>query len=212
MDSSSEDLYRDLEEAGGLRAVMSAAVALRGGDIRPVSAGAGGVALETERGVVQVRLGVGQRLFLVNVHTKGSTDDLALLVEAVAAWRDGMPLDDYVARFAFMELDTFARALENGDPTPAQWSDLLACDFHARQRDLLRRMHADETLRTFFPTVTHGAVRLRVDAMDGVSRQILVYEPEPERYEVLEVGTPDAAWAEVPAGDLIACVREFLTA
>jgi hypothetical protein len=43
-----------------------------------------------------------------------------------------------------------------------------------------------------FPTITHGAVRLCVDAMDGRSRQVLVDEVNGELYEVVRVGVPAA--------------------
>ena len=62
-----------------------------------------------------------------------------------------------------------------------------------------------------FPTITHGAVRLRVDQLDGTSRQVLVHELDEERYEVIRAGDPGAAWVEVPTGDLIAYLRAALT-
>ncbi|WP_394428004.1 hypothetical protein [Streptomyces sp. SGAir0957] len=61
-----------------------------------------------------------------------------------------------------------------------------------------------------FPTITLRAVRLRVDPMNSTSRQVLVCEAAPERYEALRVGVPEAAWTEVPAGELIACLRTSL--
>ncbi|MER5405967.1 hypothetical protein [Streptomyces sp. NPDC002769] len=67
-----------------------------------------------------------------------------------------------------------------------------------------------------FPTISHGAVRLRVDAMDGRSRQALVDEADEvdevngELYEVMRVVVPGASWVEVPAGDLIAYLRAAL--
>lgn len=61
-----------------------------------------------------------------------------------------------------------------------------------------------------FPTVTHGAVRLRVDPLDVTSRQVLVHELDGERYEIMRAGVPGAAWVEVSAGDLIASLRVAL--
>ncbi|GCB45149.1 hypothetical protein SNL152K_2439 [Streptomyces sp. NL15-2K] len=139
----------------------------------------------------------------------GSTDDLGLLVDAVAAWREGVPFDELAARFTFLELDEFARALERGEPTSSQWADLLSTEFHRRQWNLLRRLHTDEVLRHMFPTISHGAVRLRVDLFDGASRQVLVHELDGERYEVL-AGELGAAWVEVQTGDLIAYLRAAL--
>ncbi|MFD8724307.1 hypothetical protein ACFV2H_41710 [Streptomyces sp. NPDC059629] len=64
-----------------------------------------------------------------------------------------------------------------------------------------------------FPSITHGAVRLCVDPfplLDGTKRQVLVYEPDEERYEVIRPGVPGADWVEVPTGDLIAYLRAAL--
>ncbi|MEV6943254.1 hypothetical protein AB0N07_14910 [Streptomyces sp. NPDC051172] len=68
----------------------------------------------------------------------------------------------------------------------------------------------DEVLRNMFPSITHGAVRLQVDPLDGTSRQVLVDELDGERCEVMRVGAPEATWVQVPAGDLIAYLRAAL--
>ncbi|WP_327316925.1 hypothetical protein [Streptomyces sp. NBC_01235] len=211
-----KDWYPDVTAVGGLAAAMSEAATLRGCDIGRVSPTPDGVTTETTRGFVSVGLAAEERLFRVNVSIPdfawsiGSTDDLGLLVEAVAAWREGAPYDELRARFEFLELDEFTRALERGEPTSSQWSALLSSDFYKGQRNLLRRIHADETLRGFFPTISHGAVRLRVEPLDGASRQLLVAELEGERYEVLRAGVPGPTWVEVPAGDLIDHLRAAL--
>ncbi|MFE6456799.1 hypothetical protein [Streptomyces cinereoruber] len=85
-----------------------------------------------------------------------------------------------------------------------QWAGLLSSAYHRGQRDLLRRLHADAVLRNAFPTMTHRAVRLRMDPMGGASRQALVHEPEDGRYEVMRVGATWATWTEVPDDDLTA--------
>ncbi|MGW3289252.1 hypothetical protein ACWDR3_31900 [Streptomyces sp. NPDC001002] len=216
MDTSPKDLYPDVVALGGLGAAMKEAAGLSGRGIGTVYDVSGVVRIETARGVVSVEPAAGERRFLVSVHIPGftwaigSTGDLGLLVEAVAAWRDGMPFDEFAARFEFMELDEFTGAIEGGEPAAAQWADLLSAEFHQAQWNLLRRIHADEELRRFFPTISHGAVRLRVDPLDGASRQILVHEVATERYEVVRPGAPDATWVEVPAADLIAYLRAAL--
>lgn len=209
-------LYPDVEDMGGLGAAMEMAAGLRGCDIGTVHSVSDVARIETARGVVTVNLAAEERLFLVSIHIPGftwaigSTDDLGLLVEAVAAWREGMSFDELDDKFEFVRLDEFTRALENGEPTSSQWSDLLSSDFYRKQWNLLRRIHADDRLRGFFPTVTHGAVRLCVDPLDGASRQVLVEELEGERYEVMRVGVPGATWVEVPAGDLVSYLRAAL--
>ncbi|MFJ8104622.1 hypothetical protein [Streptomyces sp. NPDC096132] len=206
------DLYPDVAAAGGLGAAMAAVAERRRCDIGPVASAAVPVRIGTDRGVVSVGLAAEERLFLIGIHTPGftwalgSTDDLGRAVEAVAAWRAGVPLVDFEGAFEFMELDEFAPALEAGNPAPLQWSRLLSSDFHADQRSLLNRIHEDDRLRLLFPTITHGVVRLRVDAMDGGSRQFLVRELPGMRYEVMTVGA-ETDWLEVSAADLIAHLR-----
>lgn len=217
MDTHRKDLYPDVTASGGLGPAMKEAAKLRGCDTGLPPWDTDVISIETARGYVSVRPAAEERLFRLSVHIPdftweiGSTDDLGLLVEAVAAWREGVPLNELTARFEFLELDEFARALERGEPTSSQWSDLLSSEFHRRQWNLLRRLHADEVLRNMFPVISHGAVRLRVDPLDGTSRQVLVYEPDEERYEVC-VGVPGASWVEVPTGDLIAYLRAALNA
>ncbi|MFI6009830.1 hypothetical protein ACIBAG_13565 [Streptomyces sp. NPDC051243] len=224
MDAHHKDLYPDVTAAGGLVPALKEAAKLRGCDIGLPPWATDAIGIETARGLLSVHPAADERLFRVRVLIPGftwdspgfswevgSTDDLGLLVGAIAAWREGVPFDELAARFEFLELDEFTRALETGEPTSSQWSDLLSSEFHRRQRNLLRRLHADEVLRNMFPTITHGAVRLRVHQLDGTSRQVLVHELEGDRYEVIRPGEPGAAWVEVPTGDLIAYLRAALT-
>lgn len=222
MDARRRDLYPDVIAAGGLVSAMKEAAKLRGGDIWQAPSTTDGVIIETARGLVSVVPASEERLFRVRVHVPGftwdipgftwaigSTDDLGLLAEAVVEWREGVPFDELAARFTFLTLDEFAAAIERGEPTSSQWTDLLSTEFHRRQWDLLGRLHTDEVLRNMFPTISHGAVRLRVDLFDGASRQVLVHELDGERYEV-RGGVPGADWVEVGTGDLIAYLRAAL--
>ncbi|WP_181806265.1 hypothetical protein [Streptomyces shenzhenensis] len=224
MDTHQRDLYPDVTAGGGLVSAVGRAAELGMGEIWPVPSPIDDiVGVETARGILSVVLATEERLFRVRVHIPGitwdtpgftweigSTDNLGLLVEAVVAWREGVPFDELAARFTFLELDEFARALDKGEPASLQWAELLSTEFHRRQWNLLRRLHADEVLRRVFPTISHGAVRLRVDLFDGASRQVLVHEPDADRYEVILPGVPGADWVEVPTGDLIAYLRAAL--
>jgi hypothetical protein len=224
MDAHQRHLYPDVTAAGGLESAMKEAAKLGRGEIWPAPLTTDGIIVGTARGSVSVVPATEERLFRVAVHIPGftwdvpgfnweigSTDDLGSLVEAVAAWREGVPFNELAARFTFLELDEFARAIERGEPTSLQWANLLSAEFHREQWNLLRRLHADEVLRHMFPVISHRAVRLRVDLFDGdgASRQVRVYEPQEQRYEVC-AGTPGADWVEVPTGDLIAYLRAAL--
>ncbi|MFI2765524.1 hypothetical protein ACH5A3_43105 [Streptomyces echinatus] len=216
MDTHRKDLYPDVTAAGGLGPAMREAAQLRGCDTGLSPWAVEVVSIQTARGFLSVDLAAEERLFRLRVGIPGfnweigSTGDLGLLVEAVAAWQEDIPFDELAERFEFMELDEFLGALERGEPTPSQWAELLSSDFNRRQWNLLRRLRADEVLRNMFPTITHGAVRLCVDAMDGRSRQVLVDEVNGELFEVIRVGVPEAGWVEVPSGDLIAYLRAAL--
>jgi hypothetical protein len=217
MDARRKGLYPDVAALGGLGPAMKEEARLRGRDLGHLPLPADAVRIDTPRGVVMVDLAAEERLFLLGIHIPGftwpigSTDDFGRLVEAVAAWRDGMPYDEFQTRFEFVRLDEFRRALDNGEPTARQWADLLSTDYYEGQWPLLRRLHADETLRGCFPTLTHRSVRLRVDPLDGYSWQVLVAEEDGEHYEVLRVSVPGATWVPVSPGDLIACLRDALS-
>ncbi|MFJ8820732.1 hypothetical protein ACIREE_03000 [Streptomyces sp. NPDC102467] len=217
MNAHGKDLYPDVTASGDLASAMRKEAQLRGCDIGLERWASDVISIQTVRGYLSVATATEKRLFRLSVDIPGfiweigETEDLGLLVEAVAAWREGLSLDGLAARFEFMELDTFAGALESGEPTSLQWTGLLSSEFHRKQWALLRRLHADEVLQHMFPTITHGAVRLRVEPMDARSRQVLVTEETGERYEVMRVGVPEAVWTEVPAADLIAYLRTALT-
>ncbi|MFC7976077.1 hypothetical protein ACPCAE_08490 [Streptomyces cinereoruber] len=210
------DPYSDVTAAGGLVAALRAEAARRGRDVGLPPWAADTLAVETTRGYLSVGPAPGERLFRLRVHIPdfgwdiGATDDLGTLVEAIAAWREGVPYDELGARFGFLDLAGFTGALAAGEPTAAQWAGLLSSAYYQGQRDLLRRLHADGVLRNAFPTMTHRAVRLRVDPMDGASRQVLVHEPDEGRYEFVSVGAPGAGWTEVPGDDLIVRLRAAL--
>lgn len=217
MKAHGKDLYPDVTASGDLASAMRKEAQLRGRDVGLNPLASDVISIETARGYLSVVMATERRLFRLSVGIPGftwelgGTEDLGSLVGAVAAWREGLPLDVLAARFEFLELDTFAGDLESGEPTSSQWSELLSSEYHRKQWALLRRLHADEVLRHMFPTITHGAVRLRVEPLDATSRQVLVSEETGDRYEVMRVGVPEAVWTEVPTGDLIAHLRTALT-
>jgi hypothetical protein len=217
MDAHGEDLYPDVTASGGLASAMREVARLRGLDIGLAPWAHGVIGIETPRGYLAVGMATEERLFRLGVHIPdfrweiGATGDLGLLVEAVAAWREGLPFDVLAARFPFMDLNELAGDLARGEPAASQWSALLSTEYYRRQWDLLRRLHSDGVLRRMFPTVSHGAVRLRVEALDAAGRQVLVHQDDGGRHEVRRVGVPEDVWTEVPTGDLIAYLRAALT-
>jgi hypothetical protein len=216
MNVHESDPYPDVTAAGGLDPALRREAESRGLDLGMSPWPADAVCIDTERGCVTVSAATDRRLFGLRVHIPeagwdlGTTDDLGALVEAVAAWRQGVPYGELEARFGFLDLGAFTRARAAGEPTVSQWADLLATAYHRAEWPLLRRLHADEVLRNAYPTISHHAVRLRVDPMYYMSRQVLVHEPAEGRYKVLRVGVPGAEWTEVPSGALTARLRSAL--
>ncbi|WP_406057907.1 hypothetical protein OG462_14805 [Streptomyces sp. NBC_01077] len=216
MNAHKEDLYPEVAASGGLVAALRQAAELRGCDIGLPPWATDAVGIETTRGYLSVDTAAEERLFRLRTHIPdfgwdiGSTDDLGTLVEAIAAWREGVPIGELKERFDFLDLDEFTGALEAGEPTSSQWANLLSSEYYRGQRSLLLRLHADEVLRNAFPTMTHRTVRLQVDPMHWMSRQVRVHEPDEGRYEVVRVGVPGADWTEVPGGDLVAHLRAAL--
>ncbi|MGW0120663.1 hypothetical protein [Streptomyces sp. NPDC003327] len=217
MNAHEGDPYPDVTGAGGLASALRRAAEQRGLDIGLAPWAEEATGIETTRGYLSVFAAAGERLFRLRVHIPdhgwdiGGTEDLGALVEALAAWREGVPLGELEVRFGFLDLAGYAGALDAGEPTASQWSGLLSSAYYAGQRDLLRRLHADGALRRAYPTMTHRAVRLRVDPMDWASRQVMVREEETGRPEVLRVGVPGAEeWTEVPGDALTAHVRAAL--
>ncbi|KUN93206.1 hypothetical protein AQJ67_39130 [Streptomyces caeruleatus] len=92
--------------------------------------------VETERGRMSMLLGEHERMFSLDIRGRGftwadgMTDDLRELVGAVAAWRSGMPVDEFAGTFPFMRLGRLARAHESGDPNAAQWEWLRTAEVY----------------------------------------------------------------------------------
>ncbi len=137
----------------------------------------------------------------------GSTDDLGALVEAIAAWREGVPYGELASRFGFLDLDGFTGALAAGEPTATQWAGLLSSAYYRgaagppapppRGRDAAERVPDDDAPRgppPGGPDALGEPPGPGVRAGDG-------------HYEVLRAGT---ARTEVPDDDLIAHLREAL--
>ncbi|MFF5387230.1 hypothetical protein ACFY5H_02520 [Streptomyces sp. NPDC013012] len=216
MEAREEDPYPDVTAAGGLAPALREEAERRGRDVGLPPWATDALGIETTRGYLSVDTEPGERLFRLRVHIPdfgwdiGSTDDLGTLVEAIAAWREDVLLDELAARFGFLDLAGFTGALEAGEPTTTQWAALLSSEYHRRQRSLLLRLHADEALRNAFPTMTHHAVRLQANPMDWASRQVLVRATDGGRHEIVRVGTPGADWTEVPDDELITRLRAAL--
>lgn len=166
-------LYPDIHEMGGLVSAMASTAVRKGLDLGKVYSEnrSGSGDFETarvcsSRGVVTIELGEQSRAFFLTVQgegftwVEGATDDLDALVTAVTAWRAGVLVDEFAAKFPFVAVGRLAKAHERGDPTSAQWQWLLSADEFVDERPLVEAAYAHHQVRTLFPNLSHGTLRL----------------------------------------------------
>lgn len=174
MDALDPGLYPDILAAGGLISVMELTAGKKNLDLGRLyshyASGPGLLAtaeLDSSRGRASIQLGSQSRTFYVSIQgqgftwAEGATDDLDDLIEALAAWRDGVSVDDFAGRFPFMTLGRLARAHESGDPASAQWNWLRTDEEFSEERPLVEAAYTDGRFGHFFPTLSHGTLRLR---------------------------------------------------
>ncbi|MEV6151526.1 DUF6193 family natural product biosynthesis protein [Nonomuraea sp. NPDC052129] len=148
------------------------------------------VDMSSDRGVISVLLGVQRRLFSIairdDVHpwASGGTDDLSAVVGVADAWRRGASLRALVDRFPFMSISHLAEAYESGDPVSAQWDSLLGDAEFRHVAPVLLAIHQVDRLRTLFPYVSHGTIRLALDVMDRSRGEIWIARLRNGRFRV----------------------------
>ncbi|QNP70223.1 hypothetical protein IAG44_12705 [Streptomyces roseirectus] len=209
MNALDSALYPDLFAAGGLIAAMELASEKKNLDLgrlyshyasepgRLVTAG-----LDSSRGRASVQLGSQSRTFYVAIRgdgftwAEGATDDLGDLIEALAAWRDGISIGDFVEKFHFMTPGRLARIRESGDPVPAQWNWLRTAEEFHDERSLVEAFYADGRFNRFFPILSHGALRLRSVGLQQKAREVSVTPLSGGSYRVENLRLLDSAFPE----------------
>ncbi|MFF7243494.1 DUF6193 family natural product biosynthesis protein [Embleya sp. NPDC008237] len=183
VDALDPGLYSDILAAGGLVSVMELTAGKKGLDLGQLysdyASGPGLLAtaeLNSSRGRASIQLDSQSRTFYVAIQgqgftwAEGATEDLNDLVEALAAWRDGVSVDDFTGRFPFMMPGRLARAHDSGDPVPDQWNWLRTDEEFSEERPLVEAAYADGRFGDLFPSLSHGALRLRsMDAQNGAA-------------------------------------------
>jgi hypothetical protein len=216
-------LYPDVSAMGGLTEAIVSAARRRGVDlgtvVDPASSPAGEsvtARMESGRGTLRVSLSSESRTFFLGVHegrfvwAEGASEDLESLVDAVAAWREGVPVDDFAARFPFMTPGRLARAREAGDVTRAQWEWLCTADVYADERDLVTAFHEDGRFQRLFPVLTHGVLRLSFGGGTPEARTIAV-APEDGAYRVTDTHHSGRGEVAASLGEAVAAAARRLT-
>ncbi|WP_157851701.1 DUF6193 family natural product biosynthesis protein [Streptomyces monomycini] len=191
------DLYPEIRDAGSLSSAMAEAADKAGLDLPGVRSqsevGPGVIStaqVDSSRGKVLVWLDESTRTFFVGIQegrfvwAEGATDDLAALVAASVAWRDGMFVGEFANNFPFMTLTRLAKAREMGDPVPAQWDWLLNSETFEEERPLVEAACTEYRLRQLFPNLSHGTLRLSTNLGVQGSREIHIKPMDGGRYRV----------------------------
>jgi hypothetical protein len=187
-------LYPDLRGESSLAVALKLYASNLGLELEGLVDGFGNAQLSTERGVISIRLGAEQRLFLINIYESsicwatGSTEEMGLAVRAIASWQGGVTLDGFVSEFPFMKLGELARAFESGNVAEGQWELLLQSDFPSSCQPLLVQLHGYVRLRRLFPEISFGNIRFKASPPNDDSRVIVVRMRGTE-YLMKEIGS-----------------------
>ncbi|GHG75171.1 DUF6193 family natural product biosynthesis protein [Streptomyces griseocarneus] len=146
------------------------------GDVRAVSGWNAGAEVATDRGEVRVTpQGEGTR-FRVSIHgigvfvwSEGWTNDLVAAVGVAGLWRRGGTLRELHAHFPFMSCSELAQAVEDGDPVPTKWRQLLSSEWCLEKCPFLKAAHAHPELRVFYPDISMGSLILSRRPFDSTS-------------------------------------------
>ncbi|WP_435612096.1 DUF6193 family natural product biosynthesis protein [Streptomyces sp. bgisy159] len=217
------DLYPEIRDAGSLSSAMAEVADKVGLDLAGVcsqSEGGSGVIstaqVDSSRGKILVWLDESTRTFFVGVQegrfvwAEGATDDLAALVAASVAWRDGMSVGEFAENFPFMVLTRLAREREAGDPVRAQWDWLLNSEIFEDERPLVEAAHAEYRLRRLFPNLSHGTLRLSANFGVQGSREIHIKPLDSGRYRVEDTSVPGSSFVAGGLMEAVVSAAEFL--
>ncbi|MFB9237091.1 hypothetical protein ACFFWC_16260 [Plantactinospora siamensis] len=221
-DLASRELYRDLAEAGSLKAALEMASQERGIDLGEVTAPEGDAGLvvawfTSSRGGIGISLAAEERLFLIKIEGKGhgwATGGTPVLLDAartVEAWRRGASLQALKSAFPFMGYTRLAQAFEEGNPTAVRWQELIGDGDLDDLRPLLVTAHRHLTLGKLFPSVTHlTLLRLAIDPSDRSAGEAWIALEAGSSYSIGASWAPESRRAS-SVDDAIAEAAEILT-
>jgi hypothetical protein len=218
------DLYPDVLAMGGLVDSIVSVARRRGADVSGVagqeSSAAGqclAAELESSRGTLHVSLGKESRTFFLGIYERrfvwaeGATEELEALVDAIAAWRGGMQVDDFAGRFPFMTPGRLARDRESGDVTSAQWDWLCTAEVYADERSMVVAFKADGRFHRLFPNLSHGVLRLSFgDGVQG-ARELHVVPREGGAYRVIDTQHPESGEVVASLDEAVAVAASCLS-
>lgn len=206
VDVLNSGLYPDLLAAGGLISAIELTSCEKNLDLGRLyshyASGPGLLAtaeLDSSRGRASIQLGSQSRTFYLAIQgqgymwAEGATDDLDDLIGALAAWWNGVSVDDFAGRFPFMMPGRLAGAHESGDPVSAQWNWLRTAEEFSEERPLVEAAYIDGRFGFFFPILSHGALRFRSVHRQQGSQEVSIIPLSGGSYRVENPRLPDPA-------------------
>ncbi|MEV0754585.1 DUF6193 family natural product biosynthesis protein [Streptosporangium sp. NPDC050280] len=202
-DALNVNLYPDLVAKGGLALAIKRLSEEIRVDIphvhtQPNSGRYTSAKVDSNRGVISVLLGVEKRIFSIkiasdtHVWASGGTEDLSKVIKVIFAWQNGSTLKELREEFPFMGYEKLAEAYEQGNPVPVQWDLLLKDRSYTNIGNLLRAVHSREELRTRFPYVSHGMLRLTESPFSRSPNEIWIAPLSTIGYQVEISGSPES--------------------
>ncbi|MEW9519253.1 DUF6193 family natural product biosynthesis protein [Streptomyces tubercidicus] len=217
------DLYPDLVKLGGLASALIHASQENGIELGRVRPGSGSkeaefvsAASDSDRGSALINLGVDRRWFSISIENdvhswaSGGTDDIVSTVKMLDAWRRGVTLQELNTLFPYMHFDEMAQAYETGDPVATQWNQLLTDGDPFFSQALLQKIHSNDRLRTLFPFLSHGTLRLARDHTDRTAGEIWITPLRAGGHRVESTTPGEQEKIIEPFDQLIEAAVEFL--
>ncbi|MFD5737226.1 DUF6193 family natural product biosynthesis protein [Streptomyces sioyaensis] len=163
-----------------------------------------------------ISLGADRRWFSISIESdvhpwaSGGTDDILSAIRVLDAWRRGITLHELNTLFPFMHYDELAQAYEGGDPVATQWHQILAEGDPFFSLPLLHKIHSNDRLRTLFPFLSHGTLRLARDHTDRTAGEIRITPLRTGEHQVESTTPGEPKKIIEPFDQLIDAVIEFL--
>src|SRR6266496_4652456 len=159
-------MYPEVVAAGGLaaalkRAAQEACIDL-GDAVTPHKSNPYAAAsVASGRADIYVALADDERFFEIDISndrqiwTRGSTTDLAEVVQAVDCWRRGMKLRELTTRFPLLEHTRIAQAYEDGNDLEVRWDMVLENPDFWEIRPFMEAAREHQELAAMYPYVSH---------------------------------------------------------
>lgn len=206
--------YPDLDMREGLAKSLRRVASSLGLMLDGLIDGFGTADLVTDRGVVSLCLGARERVFIIEIYESGiewaagATADLGQALRAIAAWRDGEALGDYVSMFPFLRPGDLAAAFSEGKVAEAQWQNLLGSRHASECRQLLVQLSSFREVRSLFPEISYQNIRF-TDPPPRRDSRVFWVSADREFFRVQEFGLGNRDYTLRDINEVVRRIVEF---